>query len=466
MQDSPMVERPEAEALDGECRQGNVSVGLPHAVLIGAYVVSVLWLHERSTFLANSFEKFSDWSDYQAVARASVVSHGFWSGSKPMGYPLLTKVLGEGSGLHWGAVVISIGAWVALATAVAALLRARWLSVSACALVLGFSLSERVQVWNDLAGSETLSVSLFVLALAAGLVLVNPRIRRPLWLRVTTWTVLGISLPWWCFTRDSNAYVLLLGSVVGAVFAARRRSVRSALVCAVALVVSVSALVASDDGDRWVVPYYNVVFNRVLPDRDLAAAWRDAGMPDSGALRRHIGEIAYAGDPALFQDRRLAAFRRWVRRDGRQTYVENLVTRPALSVRGPVSDLRALLASPLEVWGRIGGHSYAGSPLDPVFDSVFVPDMTPLLIWLAIVTAAAGWLLLRSRRVFNRAPAALTIVVLVLGIPHLWLVWVGDAHNIARHALTASVQIRLAGWIILLLALDEWLVHRNAATEP
>lgn len=426
------------------------SVGLPHAVLTGLYVVTVLLLHARSTFLVNSFEKFSDWSDYQAVARESVLSGGFWSGSKPMGYPLLVKVLGEGSALHWGAVAISTAAWVVLSIAVAALLGTRWVSVLACALILSFSLAQRVQVWNDLAGSETLSISLFVLALAAGCVLVNPQLGR---LRVAAWIVLALSLSWWCFTRDSNVYVLLLSAIVGVVFAAVRRSSGAALMCAAALVVSFVALVASDGGDRWVVPYYNVVFNRVLPDQDLAAAWRDAGMPDARALRHHIGEIAYGGDPALFHGRDLAAFRRWVRQDGRQTYVENLITRPALSVRGPVSDFDDLLTSPVEVWGRIGGHSYAGSPLDPVFNSVFVPDATLLVIWLALVVAAGVWLLLRAT---NRAAAALAIVVFALGFPHLWLVWVGDAHNIARHAVTASVQIRLAGWIILLLALDEY----------
>ncbi len=153
-------------------------LGVVHGVLALVYVVVTVWWHARSTFLVTKFASFSDWTDYQAVERASLTSRGFWAGIKPPGYPLLIKVLGEGAGVHWGAIVISTGAWIALALAVAAVVRTRAVSVLGVVVVLGCSLSERIQVWNDLAASESLSISLFVLAFAAGLVLVNPRVNR------------------------------------------------------------------------------------------------------------------------------------------------------------------------------------------------------------------------------------------------------------------------------------------------
>jgi hypothetical protein len=126
-----------------------------------------------------------------------------------------------------------------------------------------------------------------------------------------------------------------------------------------------------------------------------------------------------------------------------------------------VDDLDELLTSPVEVWGRIGGRSYRGSPLDPVFNTLFVPDMVALVVWSLAVLASAAWLLARSRR-SRRRGALLVVTLFVLALPHLWVVWVGDAHNIARHALTASLQLRVAGWIILALALDGWLARRRS----
>jgi hypothetical protein len=441
--------------------RARISLGWPHLALVAGYVAVATWLHARSTFVVTTFAKFSDWSDYQTVASSSVLSDGFWTGVKPAGYPLLVKVLGDGWPVHWAAVVLSVVAWSALALSLAMFLSTRWLGVVACAFVLAFSLSERIQVWNDLAGSETLSVSLFVLALAGALVLLDSgsRERRPI--RIAAWIVLVISATWWCFTRDSNISVVVLAAIVTGALAFRFRSRALAAACGLALTVSATALIAADAADRWVVPYYNVVLNRVLTDRDLTATWRQAGMPDSPSLREHVGEIAYGGDPALFREPRLAPFRRWVRDDGRRTYLENLVVKPSLGIGGPVDDLDELLTSPIEVWGRIGGRSYRGSPLDPVFNTLFVPDMAPLVVWSLAVLASAAWLLARSRG-SRRRGALLGVTLFVLALPHLWVVWVGDAHNIARHALTASLQLRVAGWIILALALDGWLARRRS----
>jgi hypothetical protein len=469
LDDAPEEPTAELSAPPARAGRGFDRFVVSEVALVGVYAVVAIGLHARSTFLRTTFGSFSDWTDYRLVTRSSVWSSGFWTGVKPAGYPLLVKVLGEGSALHWSGVLLSVVAWSALALAVALVLRNRWLALSAVALILGLSLSERIQVWNDLAGSETHSLSLLVLALAAGLVLTAAPVassgayRR---LRIVAWVVLAVSVTWWAVTRDSNTYVVMLAVVVVAAFAVGSRSHALAVAGAVALLVSVGCLVASDVGDRWVVPYDNIVFNRVLTDRELAAAWRDAGMPDSPALRSHIGEVAFHGDPALFRSPRLAAFRRWVDDHGRRTYLEELITRPSLGIAGPLDDLDELLTSPVEVWGHIGGRSYRGSPVDPVVDALFLPDPVPLAIWSVVVVIAGVWLLVASRRSPTRRVVWLSVAVLVLAVPHLWLVWVGDAHNIARHAVTASVQLRVTGWLVLVLALDELLSPRRRRAAP
>jgi cell division protein FtsL len=438
-------------------------VGWSSLAIGAAYAVFTIVLHARSGFPVNAtFGQYkSDWFDYQDIARAGAFSHGFWAGSKPPGYPLVIKLLGRDELVHWSMVTLSIVAWLALAAAVAALVRSRGIAFVAAAVVLGFSLTERVQVWNDLAGSETLSISLLVLALAGALAVVNPRLREMAWLRTTSWVVLGAAVTWWCFTRDSNIFVVLLAAIVLAAVAIVRRNPTAALVAVGAVAVGISALVASNVADRWLDPYYNIVLDRVLPDAQLSAAWRDAGMPDTPELRLHQGQITAADNGAILTDPALAPFRAWVEHDGRRTYLEALATRPGLSIRQPLEDFDELFTGSVAAYGVIGGPSYAGSPLDPVTNVLFDPGTVVFVVWLLVVVAAAIWLLGWRRRNPNRAAIWLATAVLVLGFLHSWFVFLGDAHNIGRHAITASVQVRLGGWVLFVLALDELIGARR-----
>jgi hypothetical protein len=438
-----------------------------HTPLVAAavavtYAVATVALHLRSTFLAvssplggNGYP--SDWDQYREVAGAPLSSSDFWAGAKSMGYPLLIKVFGESTALHWATIALSIVAWLALAGATAALFRSRAIALLGAVLLLAVSLSERVQVWNDLTGSEALSTSLFVLAFAAVLVLVNPRLGSRRGVRVAAMAVAAVVVAWWVWTRDSNAYVLLLVTLVAGVWAVWRRRRGAALFAVAALVLAVPVLWSSASGERWVYPYYNIVLNRVLPDEDLAARWRDAGMPDPPALLRREGQIAATDSGAIFTDPRLASFRRWVDEHGTTTYLATLLTKPSLSVGGPTSDFRQLFTAPVEVYGHLGGTSYEGSPLDPGFNSLFVPDLGVFLLWLAAVVGATAWLLARPVGSVGRAAVGVVLAVFLLGFAHAWIVWVGDAHNIPRHAITASLQVRTSGWILLLLALDAFI---------
>ena len=43
---------------------------------------------------------------------------------------------------------------------------------------------------------------------------------------------------------------------------------------------------------------------------------------------------------------------------------------------------------------------------------------------------------------------------LLLAIPHLSLIWHGDALDVARHAVIANVQFHLGVWLLIILYLD------------
>jgi hypothetical protein len=55
------------------------------------------------------------------------------------------------------------------------------------------------------------------------------------------------------------------------------------------------------------------------------------------------------------------------------------------------------------------------------------------------------------------------LVFLLLSVPHLYLVWHGDALDVERHAVLANVQFHLGAWLLFVLLLDRFLVSVQRA---
>jgi hypothetical protein len=54
----------------------------------------------------------------------------------------------------------------------------------------------------------------------------------------------------------------------------------------------------------------------------------------------------------------------------------------------------------------------------------------------------------------------------VLTYPHLWAVWTGDAFDVTRHGLAASVELRLGLWLATLALVDAWMPAGGARPVP
>jgi hypothetical protein len=49
---------------------------------------------------------------------------------------------------------------------------------------------------------------------------------------------------------------------------------------------------------------------------------------------------------------------------------------------------------------------------------------------------------------------------LLLSIPHLYLVWHGDALDVDRHAVLANLQFHLGVWLLIILFVDRVTTNR------
>ena len=73
---------------------------------------------------------------------------------------------------------------------------------------------------------------------------------------------------------------------------------------------------------------------------------------------------------------------------------------------------------------------------------------------------AAGLVVLGSQVV--RSVLVVACGLIVLTYVHIWVVWTGDAVELARHGLGAAVQLLLGLWLLTLGLLDALLLRLRA----
>jgi hypothetical protein len=336
----------------------------------------------------------------------------------------------------------SIFAWGILALSLSFSLKG-FLKPGAFVLVLALSLESHIAGWDVVMLTESLSVSLMVLFLAAWLWL----LRDWSWGKMTLLSLVAIA---WAFTRDTNGWILLMiaGLILLAVlfFKAQKRYLSVALVF---ITIFAFSNLSAEVGQRWVFPFQNVLAQRILTDQEALLFFEDCGMPVTPELLRLAGGFANAEDRAFYKDPALESYRAWMHTNGKACYVRWLISRPLNSLREPWADFEWLLAFEDVTF-------FYPQRYDPVLpwyaERVLYPQDALLWLWVGTTIAAfvAIW-----KKAWNSNPAWVVFIALCLLIyPHVFLVWHGDVPGTHRHALTVSLQFVLAFWLLGFLILE------------
>ncbi len=377
---------------------------------------------------------------------------GLWMHTKPWGAAALYKLTGSSPlAIDAAQTALSALAWLALAWSMGCYLHSGWLRVATFGLLLGFSLAPSVQMWNHITQSESLSISLMAAILATWFAL----LRKWRWKMLL---VLLFLLVWWIGARETNVYLgLLLAAIlilVGLLFARQRVywAVSALLIwfCLFNLHISETPTLP-----RWLYPLTNTILHRILPDETFVAYFEARGMPVTPDLLALSGGYADSNGFAIFNAGALNEMERWLYKRGKDVYIHFLLDHPAYTLLSPWQNIGDLLAP-----GDLRG--YAPSQYDPPLAWLFGGLLFPDSLWLAgALMVAALWAALYSKVWRAGAPAWLALSFFVLFFPHLYLIWHGDAAEVGRHAIQASIQARLGLWLLLLLGLDR---TRLAAT--
>jgi hypothetical protein len=412
--------------------------------VVGLYAAVRVW-----ELGASSPRLLPDTIEYQRIADLPL-SPAFFSELKPWAVPFLYKVLPGTTAVSVpvAQLLISIGAWLALAFAFARCFASPQLRALAIGLVLAFSCTPLVAQWDGVLLSESLSLSLLALVLACALELV----RAP---RATKLAALLGSGLLWAATRDANGYAFLL-LALGLAYPLwrRQRPFALALLAGTAAILALSLWSASSPR-RWELLVIDAVDQRVLADPNATAYFHQRGMPLQPDLRHEL----YASRRPLSRfdrDPQLRPFRTWLRRSGRQTYAHYLLSHPRTALRQPLGRI-GLLLSPvgLDFYRPTRFRTLLPRPLERL---LFPRSGRNTVLWLAL--AAAGALGLgRAPRKDRLVPFTAAAIVIPLSV----LIWDGEPREVSRHELIPTVLTRLSLLAIGLLILEALLPRLTAA---
>ncbi len=418
----------------------------------------------------NAGRAFRDTYSYVLTAEQPLQSRTFWFSPRTFPVPLMYKLLGMNTGNYTAAdnlravgqaqLWLSVVCWTALALALAAVIRTTWLKPLAFGLVLFFSLSLDVSLWDSLLLSESVSFSFFALQLAAwiGMGLLPTRLRRgPLgWLAfLLLLAITGL----YAFTRDSNVYFVVLGAgvlLLAALF--RKLPERLSPATAWVYIACVAALFLFQNatlqyGDRWTLHIYDNLALRVLPDPQARQYFAEAGLPVTPELMAITGMIGYEYHEYLDNDPNMAPVRAWIAAKGPATLIRYLITHPARTFFDPLWQAGPLLdGSNLE-------YRYPNHPKEPVPAAIagwtdrFYPHGPLNLVLLGTLVAACLVLEWRDPA-YHAGTLWIWAAIAVSLYPLMVLIWNGNPLEIERHAAQLGVQLRLAGLAAGALLLD------------
>ena len=415
-------------------------------LLLFAFYANLRWTNE-----APAFEKAKQTADTPAYVRISgeaFLSKDFWASTRPPMFPLVLKIYNadfmEVAAFH---AAFSIFAWGMLALAVAYAFKG-FLRPFAFGLILALSLDRHIAGWDVVMLTESISISLMAIFIAAWLWL----LRGWSWGKVFLLSLVAFL---WAFTRDTNGWILLM--IAGLIVAGHALFQHAQTipfdcyrVCICSLYSAISAL---DRGNRWVFPFQNVLAQRILTDQEALAFFADCGMPVTPELLEMADGYAGSSDRAFYKEPALESYRVWLHADGKSCYMRWLLSRPMASLRQPWLDLEWLLA-----FEDVSSFIHSGM-------SLYCPGMRNMCCipdcgFVAMDIDSIAALIAILKKAWKTNPAWIVFIGLCLLIyPHLFIVWHGDVPGTHRHALTVSLQFGLGLWLFGLLFLEAILIR-------
>ncbi len=390
-----------------------------------------------------------DTEDYFHNAGLPVFSLEFWTDARPPITALLWKFAGsDPEAIFKLQLFFSIASWIALAFAAAHALKTGWLKPLIFIVTLAFSVSRDVFMWDPFMGSESISLSFMALFLAAAV-----------WLFAGWATykaaLLVILAFFFAFTRDTNAYLLLMiAGLISVVFAFSIHRHKAWMVGGAFLLIFLASSQLSLLGLR---PYRAILMNtslRIFPSEIYTEYFRQHGMPVDDRLVRMARNMqpgeTFAVNMALMFDQDQEEFRQWALGPGPREYVRFLWFYKAETFQN------VFLETPEESFYP-DVYYYTATGYRPIIANdriaeFLYPTRFGLIFFFAVNLIAAFVAAFAWRD--GRALWLIPVLMILLSYPQAVLVWAADVNDVARHSIPHNVLMRLGFWFLIFFVAD------------
>ncbi|MHA1558445.1 MAG: hypothetical protein ACTSXG_01365 [Alphaproteobacteria bacterium] len=406
-----------------------------------------------------------DTDDYLYLAGKSVFSLEFFAGPRPWTTSLLYKVLGadleianyveddkviknnhNADFILIAQMTIHAISWIALAYSATSKINIYKLRPLLLMIVLAIGLSPAVTWWNHLLLSESISISLMIFLLS-------------IWLSTTkgwqwhkAFLLLGATLLF-IFTRETNALLIIILATLLILFGfgkTKRQIYLSISIIFILFYFASSSL--SSIPNRWAVPLGNVIFHRILPDKNALDFFVKQGMPINSTVLDMEGKWVCDNGCAFLKEEKYTFFRDWLYKNGRTVYIHYLIDDFDKSLLAPLVHLDK--ATKAFLFPNFSEDKY----LIPIW-------LNKLLFFNGAITFLFTFVLALISIVFKiwkTKPETIVVgLFFLLSYPHAFISYHGDAMEVGRHAIQFSIQLRLSFWLLLLMVLDWYLLFRR-----
>ena len=413
-------------------------------LLIGISLVYLL-LQFQAYLNVREAAHLGDTTSYLEGASFNLSDPAFFRERRPWGIALAYKILGRSlTTIDFVQIFVSTFSWLSLAWFFSRSLKESWAKMVSFLVILGFSLSPVVQVWNHSALSESFTISFTILILAFLIAVVQK------WQK-GEFIALFFLLLFWMSVHEVNLYIGLLVAIAFLVFGAFRKDSRFlwvfSLFISIVFIVN-SQLSAAYALPRWGLPLAEVVTKRILPNEEFLGFFVEEGMPLSPALMALSGEWANSGNYAVVNSPDLKPFSEWLFADGKNVYAKFLLTHPLYALTAPLKDIKPLLASNFEEMVP----KYTPSLPNPINEFFYPVRFFWFYFWASFIIVFFTFVknYQKKNKVFW-----VVFIFWLISIPYLYLTWHGDAHSVKRHIVIANIQFHLGVWLLLLINLNE-----------
>lgn len=422
-------------------------------IIISVFLVLIFgyysWLRiDNSKTIREPRATFGDVHEYFAVSSFPITSSSFWIAVRPPTIPLLFKVIGTDVTRIWKFQFwFSILAWGSLALTVASVIHSYLVKPLAFSIVLAFSLSQEIVMWDYLIISESIAISIMALLFAS----VTLLLAEWNYLRLFLFGIAGLLF---VLTRDAFAYFLLMaafGLFLLIFFIPNRRYPFMVGTFLILLFLLSNALASASM--RW-YPSLLYTFNmRILPNPQYVEYFVSRGMPIDVNLLEQSDNRLSTDEIALVNDQ---DFRDWVAEYGKREYIRFLWFYKADALQNIFEDIQLLISPNLFYYSATGFNPIIK---DARLDEILYPTRFGIFTFLIanlFAAASSVWAIYERKHMW-----LLPLLLILVSYPQAVFIWNADANEIGRHSLYHNIQWRLGLWLWVLCVIDFVVVKKN-----